>query len=141
MGAVAQFDWALFELTFPEFTGLTQPVATSYFNTATMYLSNDGSGPVADAGQQLTLLNLLTAHITKILFGSNGQGPSGIVGRISSATEGSVSAGTDFPTTLNGAWLAQTAYGALYWQLTAQYRTMQYRPRLGRNFNPYPFAF
>lgn len=136
MGTVVQFDFALFQQLYPEFVGITLQQATNYFNMATGYLRNDGTSPVCDAAQQLSLLNLLTAHIAYLLFGVNGQPPSGLVGRISSASEGSVSVSTDFPADPGAAWYLQSPYGAMYWQLTAAYRTFRYRAFPGRNFNP-----
>src|SRR6201999_4036529 len=76
-----------------------------------------------------TLLSLLTAHITALKDGSNGQPPPGIVGRVDKATEGSVSVSADMGTMAYGqAYYMQTQWGALYWQATARYRTMRYIP-------------
>jgi hypothetical protein len=60
-----------------------------------------------------------------------------MVGRINSATEGSVSITSDYGSAGSGgpseAWYTQTPYGALYWAATAQYRTWQY------HIGPQPF--
>lgn len=64
--------------------------------------------------------------------------PAGIVGRIASATEGSVSVAAEYdaPPNASQAWLIQTKYGAEYWSATAKYRTARYVPN--RNTNPTP---
>ena len=133
MGAVATFDFPTFVARYPEFASLTPALAQAYFDEATLYLANDGSGPVGDAGQQLVLLNMLVAHIAKLSgVGSPGgaaAGPQGLVGRISSASEGSVSVSAD----LSGlpaaaAWLSQTPYGLGFWNATARFRRGRYVP-------------
>ena len=65
-------------------------------------------------------------------------GPSPLVGRITSATEGSVSVSTQFDVPPGSAqWFAQTLYGAEFWTATAAYRTMRYLPSPARNMDPY----
>ena len=46
---------------------VTSGQASSYFAMATAIHANDGSGPVNNAGLQLTMLNALTAHFAKLL--------------------------------------------------------------------------
>lgn len=134
---IATFDYALWVARYPEFSDVLEPVATMYFSEATIYHRNDGFGPVTDEGVQLTLLNMLTAHIAFINSGTNGNDPSPLVGPVTNASEGSVSVGVQplqAPGTLG--WLTQTKYGASYWYATAPYRTMRYRASPGRFFNP-----
>jgi hypothetical protein len=67
----------------------------------------------------------------------NGVAPSPLVGRLNHASEGSVSVGTDLggiPGTAQ--WWVQTKYGFAYYQATAEYRTMRYRPGPRRFFGP-----
>ena len=71
---------------------------------------------------------MITAHIASILAPLNGQPSNPLVGRISNASEGSVSVQTDMPTNPNAAWWNQTKYGALAWAALAPYRTMTYLP-------------
>jgi hypothetical protein len=130
------FNYTAWVLRYPEFQTVMEPVAQAYFDEATIYLRNDGTGPVRNDRIQLLLLNMLTAHLAKLYATINGQPASGLVGRISQATEGSVSAGTD----LNGvpgnaAWFTQTSYGLSFWQATAPYRRMRYVPGPRPNFN------
>jgi hypothetical protein len=132
---VVIFDPAKWLLAYPEFTCISADQANAYFDRATLILNNTACSPVCDLNQRSALLNLLTAHIAKLNFGSNGQPASGVVGRISQASEGSVSMSADMgPVTTNSAWYLQTAYGAEYWQATAGYRTAVYLP--GRSVNP-----
>lgn len=102
-----------------------------------MYLNNTDNSRVSDVGQRGVLLNMLTAHIAALNSGVNGNAPSGLVGRISSASQGSVSVSADMgPTTNSEAWYQQTKYGAAYWQATAPYRTAIYVP--GASPSGYP---
>lgn len=139
-GAVASFNYNTWIQRYPEFMGVvTEILATSFFNEATLYHANDGSGPVTDAGQQLILLNMLTAHIAKLNVGTSGDPPSDLVGRISGATEGSVSVSTDLALPGTAQWYAQTQYGFSYWQAILPYRSMVYKPGPRRYFGPiYP---
>lgn len=149
MGVVVAFNYATWVARYPEFANINEPQAQGYFSEACIFHRNDGGGPVASTDVQSALLNMLTAHLCWLgamrdEFGvpsSTGtqQAPS-IVGRISDASEGSVSVSTDYATTTPGsmAWYTQTKYGAAYWQATAAYRTMRYIPGPQRNFNPWP---
>lgn len=129
MGAVATFSWETFNTRYPEFSNVSSVQAQAFFNEATLYFDNSGTGPVTDPNAQLMLLNMVTAHIAMLSVGTAAQPASGLVGRISSATQGSVSVSTDLsgaPGT--AAWFAQTSYGLNFWQATAPLRTMHYRP-------------
>ena len=79
---------------------------------------------------QLAVLNMLVAHIAKLNAPLNGEGPSDLVGRIDSATEGAVSVSADMGGNqpMAAAWFNQTRYGAEFWNATAAYRTMRYLP-------------
>lgn len=127
-GAVAVFDPTAFKQAYPAFANVSDPQLQAMFDIATLYLRNDGTSPVKTVAAQTALLYMLTAHLTQISFGPNGQGASGIVGRVTSASEGSVSIGTDYPSTPNNAWFVQTPYGASFWQATAAYRMTRYIP-------------
>lgn len=138
MGAIATFDYPKWLAAFPEFNGsVTEELANIYWQTAVIAHANDGTGLVQDQDQQLSLLNLVVAHIAKLFAPVNGVYPSGIPGRISNASEGSVSVGYDLGNLPQAAtWWAQTSYGFLYWQLTAPYRTARYLPGPRRQFGP-----
>ncbi|MDE3023344.1 MAG: DUF4054 domain-containing protein, partial [Pseudomonadota bacterium] len=119
MGTVA-FDSVGFLARYPEFSTVPTATLQAYFNEAGMYLNNTDSSPVTDfsvGGIRYILLNMITAHIAALNSGVNGQAASPLVGRINSATEGSVSVTADMGAVTNTqAWYMQTKYGAAYWQ-------------------------
>lgn len=145
MGVVVAFNYSAWALRYPEFDNVSAQQAQMYWNEATTYCRNDGGGPVGDANTQTIMLNQLTAHIAYLAvgtagitpsgaqLGSPGQAPSPLVGRVSSAGEGSVSVSVD-----NGsqpgsaAWFQQTIYGSAFWALASQFRSFQYRTRTRR---------
>ena len=140
------FNCATWVAVFPEFSGVSQAAAAGYFSIATLYVRNDGRGPINDLNMLTTLLNLTTAHIAK-LFSSQTDGvpttggaepPSGVVGRVGSATEGSVTAQLDFSDQPpNAAWWNQTPYGAAAWAAMKPFRTFRYvGPVRRRSYNP-----
>lgn len=137
--AIVTFNYATWIARYPEFAGVTQQVAQLYFDEATTYVRNDGGGPVSSSAILAVLLNTVTAHIAwlcstrdangNIVTGGAVQAP-GLVGRVSSASEGSVSvsAENDYPAG-SAQWWQQSKYGAAFWAMTAQYRTMRYIAR------------
>ena len=129
--AIAAFSYGVWALRFPRLApNVPEALAASYFVEATLYLDNTDESPVADVGQRGLLLNLLVAHIAAV-NGAEGAGAQGLVGRIASATEGSVSLSTEYqlsPGSDMAAWLSQTPYGAQYWAATARYRQFHYVP-------------
>jgi hypothetical protein len=135
---VVIFDPAAFKARYPEFSSVDDALLRAYFDeAAALYLDNTDASRVQQIEQRSVLLNLLVAHIAQINAGSSVQPASPLVGRVNTATEGSVSVGTDMgavPGT--AAWFLQTKYGASYWQATAQFRTMRYIP--GASSCPYP---
>lgn len=131
MGVTVVFDYQRWLTRYPEFNpSVTGALAQEYFNEATAYLRNDGGGPVNDATLQLTLLNMLTAHIAWLNQVVNGIAVNPLPGIVTSATEGSVSVQL---TPLEGApasaWYNQTKYGAAFWSAIRGYRTGHYRAR------------
>lgn len=137
MGAVVQFDLAKWRALFPQFSNVTdQQVEGPVWTLAQQYCRNDGGGPVCDAGTQTELLNLMVAHIAQLLYGSTTQPVSPLVGRVSDATEGSVSVGTEFPMNPSNAFFVQTTYGSLYWQLALPFRLGRYIPKVTQQVQP-----
>ncbi|QPF81670.1 DUF4054 domain-containing protein [Bradyrhizobium genosp. L] len=138
MGVIVPFDFTTWSELFPafvtstpQFTALTEPqVVNLILPIAEQYNRNDGGGPVNNAGVQTQLLNLMVAHVAQLMFGSATQPLSPLVGRISNATEGSVSVATDFPTTPGNAWFVQTQWGAMWWQMALPYRLGRYRAKI-----------
>jgi len=139
MGAVVAFNYSAWVARYPEFAAVSPTAAGMYFNEATLYQRNDGTGPICDPTIQLTLLNMLTAHIAALY---NNQPSNSPVGRISNATEGSVTGAFEYspPATASQAWANQTKYGAQWWAATSAYRTIQYRSPPRRNMNPWPWG-
>lgn len=128
-GTVVVFDYSVWSARYPEFADtVSAGLAAMYFNEATAYLSNTVWGS-EDAGRQAMLLNMLTAHIAFLNAGTGAQPATPLVGRITNASEGSVSVAVDMGTvTPSSAWFLQTKYGAAFWAATASKRTMRYIP-------------
>jgi hypothetical protein len=138
-GGSVVFNSALFAERYPEFAGASPALLQLFFTEACLYCDNGPFSIVSDSsvgGQRDLLLLMMTAHIAQLNVGSNGQPASSLVGRVASASEGSVSVTADFGgnVTKNEAWFLQTKYGAAFWQATANFRTMQYVP--GRSHAP-----
>jgi hypothetical protein len=135
---VVVFDPAAFKLLYPAFNTVLDAALTQNFAEATLYLNNSCCSGVSDANVRETLLNLLTAHVTALNNGVNGQTPSGIVGRVNQATQGSVSVAADYgAVSQSSAFYLQTPWGARFWAATANYRTTQYVGPPPRNYGPY----
>lgn len=127
--AVVTFDYQAWAALYPSFCGVDATMAQGYFDIATGFLDNTEASPVADATRRTSLLYMLTAHIAALFRGENGQGPSPLVGRVTSATEGSVSVSVDAGTAAGSqAWYMMTRYGALYWAATGFLRRGRYIP-------------
>lgn len=126
---VVVFDATEFTTAYPAFATVSGVALGMSFQLATLQLDNSCGSRIQDAAKRQLFLYLLTAHITALKDGQNGQPPSGIVGRVDKATEGSVSVSADMGTMVYGqAYYMQTQWGALYWQSTARFRTMVYIP-------------
>ena len=140
------FDYTVWTGLFPEMSSVSEQKAQNYFNLATLYIRNDGQGPINDPNMQAGVLNLATAHLAKLFApqGDNGSPTTdgseviSLVGRIANASEGSVKVQVDFPDQQpNAAWWNQTTYGAACWAVMKPFRTFRYMgsPRR-RVFNP-----
>ncbi|HFE6697600.1 TPA: DUF4054 domain-containing protein [Salmonella enterica subsp. enterica serovar Newport] len=130
MGTVT-FDWQAFSALYPEFSAVGQVSAAAMFGKATtLYLDNTDDSPVTDLNEREQLLFLLVAHLCSLRgLGSGKDGQDGLVGRITSASQGSVSVSADNSGSNDASWwYLQTPYGADYWQATAPYRSMEYVP-------------
>lgn len=137
---VVAFDFATWTALFPEFAACTPTQGQAWFNRAGLYFDNSPCNWALANNCTLmnftTLMYLVTSHIAWMSAprdangnpAASGQPPSTLVGRISSATEGSVSVSAEW----NGSgspseafWL-QTKYGAEFWTAISQYRTAIY---------------
>ena len=132
MGAVITFSYANWIAAFPQFSAtVTESAATlTIIPIAQNICRIDGGSPVEDASVLTALFNMLVSHIAQLLYGSSTQALSPIVGRVSNATEGSVSVGTDYGVQpASAAWYNQTQYGATYWKMIQGYTLGFYAPR------------
>ena len=139
MKGVVTFDYAAWALRYPELAAsVSGPLAQAYFDEAQLYCDNTPLSPVHVLTIRAQFLGMLTAHIATLNTPLNGQPSSPLVGRISNATEGSVSVQTEYDVPAGSAqWFAQTKYGAAFWSATAAYRTMRYVPNPARDMDPY----
>lgn len=157
-GGVVTFDYAVWASRYPFLAAnVDAPLAQAYFGEAQLFCDNTQASPVQNLAIRATLLNLLVAHLAMLNMpvgatsgtaASGGSttgaaaGPSPLVGRITSATEGSVSVATQMDVPPGSAqWFNQTPCGAEFWAATAAYRTMRYvAAPPPRNMDPYsPF--
>ncbi len=137
MGFVAAPDYMSWQTRYPEFSAVSSPTYGLLFAEAGVLHANDGSGPVTTAVAQQTLMQMLTAHLAALYVQSQGDVAPGDaknantpVGRLSDATQGSVSGSFDWPSAADSSamekWLTQTKYGAEYWAATLLYRQLRY---------------
>ena len=140
MGVQVSFSYSSFVAQFPTFGYLTSDQVQNYWTMATGFVHNDGGGLVCSQSIQSALLNLATAHLCQLFAPTaQGQAASPLVGRISNASEGSVSIATEMQMPAGTAqWWNQSPYGAAAWEMMKPYRTMRYIPGPQRWFNPWP---
>lgn len=130
------------QVFFPEFAPLGATLGQAYFNLATATIvANATTNPAFGDGQLQNLIYLATSHVAWLNCPKDGNGnPAAtgqkqmqLVGKISNASEGSVSVTLEYP--LDGSssaeekYLAQTQYGVQLWQALAPYRTARYAAR------------
>lgn len=117
------FDKARFQTAYPEVQA-TDAQLEMWFVQAESLLDNTGRSIVKKPEEREMLLFLLVRHFAAL---NERAAQGGLVGRIASASEGSVSVSADMGAAIgNAAWYLQTPYGATYWQLTAKYRRFRY---------------
>ena len=126
---VVVFDYAGWSARYPELAAwVGQPLAQAYFdNDVAVLFDNSAASPVQDLTKRAALLNMIVAHVAALNAPLGGQASSPLVGRINSATEGSVSVQAEMaPPSNTSAYWMQTKYGAAFWQATASMRTFQH---------------
>lgn len=117
------FDKARFQTAYPEVQAADAQLEM-WFVQAESLLDNTGRSIVKKPEEREMLLFLLVRHFAAL---NERAVQGGLVGRIASASEGSVSVSADMGAVGgNAAWYLQTPYGATYWQLTAKYRRFRY---------------
>ncbi len=130
---IVTFNFALWIQRYPEFASLSSSLAQLYFNEAGLYCDNTDASPCpADPTTSFPRVNylwMLTAHIAALNAPVGSTPASPLVGRINSASEGSVSvqAQNDYaPGTVQ--WFQQTKYGSAFWAATRRFRSFVYQP-------------
>lgn len=131
--SVVTLDITKFRAIFPEFSNVTDIQLQFLFDEATDFLNNTDYSPVMEYDKRERLLYLLMAHLAYIRYGygtgKDKVGGTGLVGRISSASEGSVSVGSELGGLNDSAtWYAQSPYGLSFWQATKVYRMARWYP-------------
>lgn len=139
---VVDFDATFFVQRYSELAYIDPALLAMYFLEACMYCDNTPSSPIvnADVGKQrYIVLHMATAHVAALNSPkSDGSEASPLVGRIQSATQGSVSVSTQMDLPPGSAqWWAQTRYGAAFWAATTQFRRFRYRANMGRTMDAY----
>lgn len=124
MPQVVAFNYSQWQANFPPLAETPQGQATFYFTLACGYCDNSATSPIINLQTRENILLLLTAHVATLI----GPTASGLVGRITNASEGSVSVAADMPSNPDTAWYNQTQYGALAWQMMAPWRQALYIP-------------
>ncbi|MDE2442353.1 MAG: DUF4054 domain-containing protein [Betaproteobacteria bacterium] len=131
--AVFSFSYATWAARYPALTaGVDTVLASALFAEACLYCDNTDASPVSDVAIRGIILNAIVAHIATLEGAANGGSASGLVGRVSSATQGSVTVATEYAVPGTAAWFVQTAPGASAWQMMAPYRTARYLPACPR---------
>lgn len=143
MQGIVDFDYSAWSGRYPELaSSVTPQIVQQYFYEAQLYCDNTAGSVVRDLTQRAVLLNMVTAHIAALNAPLNGQPSSPLVGRITSASQGSVSVQTQMDLPPGSAqWFGQTKYGAAFWAATAQYRSMRYVPGPVPVSNPWDSRF
>jgi hypothetical protein len=129
---IVVFSYSQWQFRYPELAAFVPAgMAAAYFAEAGLYVDNSPCGIVTDLGRRALILNMLVAHLAALNAPLNGQPSSPLVGRISNASEGSVSVATALTVPGSAEWFATTKYGLAAWQALAPYRTARYVPGPG----------
>ena len=114
---VVVFVSSEFLALYPQFQNVfTSEQLGIFFNAACLLLDNTENSKVKDLTERKTLLYMLVCHIATLQ-----QRGTGMVGLLTSATEGKVSVGLQAYTS-NPNWYSQTQCGSMFWLATAKYR-------------------
>ena len=137
------FDYETWVAMFPVFAPLSAAQGNAYFIRATTSIvGNSCSNPAFGDGKLEGMIYLATSHVAWLSCPKDASGnpsatgtpPSPLVGRISNATEGSVSVQTEWEVggsqTQFDAYLQQTPFGVELLAAIAPYRTARYLPRV-----------
>lgn len=110
------FDSAEFKLVYPQFIDLPDEQLQHFFDAATILVDNSERSKVPFNPPKImtrkVILYALVCHFATLFLRGGG-----VVGSLTSASEGSVSTGFTVPTNPNAAWFNQTQCGAFAYQL------------------------
>lgn len=150
------FNYADFIAVYPIFAPLSEPVMQNYFDMSDAFFENNTCNFSFCTGvpRMTRLAYMVTAHIAWLFCAKDingnpsmtGDSQPGTVGQITNASQGSVSVGLAEVAKGGGnelaAWYAQTPYGFMFWQATAQFRTAQYlaNPTRVAGIVPFPIG-
>lgn len=112
---------------YPQFQNVFTPMQLQvFFDAACLLCNNTKNSIVKDLDERKMLLYMLVCHIATLQ-----QRGTGMVGLLTSASEGKVSVGLQALAN-NAGWYGQTQCGNMYWMATAKYRVgMRYVPYVG----------
>jgi hypothetical protein len=135
--AVVAFSFPQFIARFPAYATQDPNYLQALFNEAGLYVDNTDCSVICNVTLRAMILNLTLAHLLALYATVNGQTPSTIPGRISDATQGSVSVGAtlDYPPG-SAQWWASSVPGAAAYAALTPYRTARYFPGYVRNIDP-----
>ncbi len=131
---VVTLDYVNWAIYFPELAVYVSPTQAQAYCVEACTLNQRATNYYTPGDRGYLLINLLTAHVAA-LRAPLGSPSSPLVGRISNATEGSVTVAAEFKVP-DGCpqYYAQTKYGVEAWVLMAPDRTMRYVPPAPRRF-------
>jgi hypothetical protein len=140
-GAVL-LNYQKFAALFPTLAvpSITEDMCQAWWMVAgTNYFNNTSGSPCADPAKRENILMWVTAHLLTLFVPINGEQPSTLVGRISNASEGSVSVGVDMGNQpQSAAWWNQTPFGAAAYNMMRKYALTRYFPGPRPVFDPVP---
>jgi len=134
MSSVVVFDPASFAAAYPAFAAYNSanPTALQFYfdQAAAFFVNNTITSNIQNVDKRRLLLWMVTAHLAQLAGVASATGAADAakqVGRISQASEGSVSASFDAgPVTGSQAYWMQTQYGAQYWAASNFARRFRY---------------
>lgn len=124
MDGIVDLDLVKFKAAYPTFKAADAQFEL-WFVEAGMLINNTPQSCIKNLGEREVLMFLLMAHFAELQ--ARVEAGNSAVGRLASASEGSVSVSFDNgSSTLSSAWYQQTPYGSKYWAMTARYRSFLY---------------
>lgn len=119
--ALQTFNPSDFKLSYPQFDFISNNTMTDIYENIALVCSDWVYRLLSDDNKRYYWTCIVLAHILTLLYGADGKSNNAqLVGRINTATEGSVSIGTDYAAmSESNAWWLQTQYGALVYNLWA----------------------